>query len=142
MEAIQRLTPDIEEATFGYVEGDAKQIKTVGDAIVQKLLDNNLANLQVCDIDEVGVSNSNRDGVGVDIVDVHELIPKKLKSGWSLFEIAAARCFEMPPGEAGRFETMFNERIVNQSGGFLAPLTKPIRFLTVSSSTPSRDAAP
>ena len=68
------------------------------DQVLEELVENGMAWKQRIRPCQVGVDPSNRDGVGVNVEDVHALGADILYWGWSWSQVASAVCVEEAPG--------------------------------------------
>ena len=84
------LADDSENAGFGLV--------AAVDKVLEELQGAGLAWKQRIRPCQVGVDPSNRDGVGVNVEDVHALGADILYWGWSWSQVASAVCVEEAPG--------------------------------------------
>jgi hypothetical protein len=94
------------------------KIKTVADSICTLLLSRGLAYKEKVRAALVGVHPENRFGMGVEPLDVHELLKSIVLQGWSWLEVVGARAFEVAPSDGDTFD--FNDRLAKSSEGLLA----------------------
>ncbi|CAK0908121.1 unnamed protein product [Prorocentrum cordatum] len=133
-EALKLVAPAINKLASEHLNGDISEIKSAADKICSLLLEHGLAYRQHCDVAHVGVHSDNRGGVGVEVCNVHKVLLRVVRQGWSKVEVAAARCFEMPPGARGAAQWKFNQDLAVAPDGYLAPFSNEgqLRFLTVA----------
>eukprot|EP00959_Pyramimonas_sp_CCMP1952_P064274 1342331-Pyramimonas_sp.AAC.1 len=121
--ALALVAPSINQLVREHLNGDISEIKSAADKICSLLLEHGLAYRQHCDVAHVGVHCDNRGGVGVEVCNVHKVLLRIVRQGWSKVEVAAARCFEMPPGQRGARQWKFNQDLAVASDGYLAPFS-------------------
>ena len=80
----------------------------------------------------VGVHPKNKDGIGVTTEDVHVLLTKIIQAGWSDSQ-PDPFCVEYGPTHASVYMT-FNQKLVDMSGGRLAPVSEAMKYLSIGAS--------
>ncbi|CAK0904006.1 unnamed protein product, partial [Prorocentrum cordatum] len=134
------MMPEMSEQINGIIHahmgGEAKQIRSAAERIVKMLVSSGLAYVNRCQCVNVGTHNQNRDGTGLDVEKVHQLILLICNQGWVWEEVRNAWAFELPPGEEGDEQYRFNVALAESADGYLAPWTDKnmLRFLSVTSS--------
>eukprot|EP00959_Pyramimonas_sp_CCMP1952_P277321 5797838-Pyramimonas_sp.AAC.1 len=138
-EAMKTLGPQIIQmmAPFDNVSESAEvktQKKSAADAICDLLVTNGMAFYEQVDNRHVLVHPQNRDGVGLEGSDVHDLIDFIVSAGFSMGETAGARCIQVNPNNSDQL--IFNDTLVEKSAGMLAPVVREdARVLSVTCST-------
>eukprot|EP00959_Pyramimonas_sp_CCMP1952_P222001 4641382-Pyramimonas_sp.AAC.1 len=106
------MMPEMSEQINGIIHahmgGEAKQIRSAAERIVKMLVSSGLAYVNRCQCVNVGTHNQNRDGTGLDVEKVHQLILLICNQGWVWEEVRNAWAFELPPGEEGDEQYRFN----------------------------------
>ena len=125
---VMQQTDKVLIAGFLQAAESGKLVQSI-DALHGFLLQQNLAWRQTIHCDHVGVHSQNRDGLGCSSSHVHELIKSITSIGYSGGE-ARGICIEIPHGPDGDEIREFNERLVNDAGGRLAPVTS-LRYASV-----------
>ena len=92
------------------------------------MLSHHLAWRQVLTCDLVGVHPANRDGVGCSSTHVHELISNIAAIGYVASELRAV-CLEVPPADTQ--VRAFNDRLVAEAAGKLAPAPDNLRYASI-----------
>ena len=126
------ITPVQEETIKGLL------LKAEGGRLVQSmtelhdyLLSEKLAWRQLLSCTLIGVHPANRDGLGVSAAHVQDLIGAIGAVGFSLEETRSI-CLEIPAGDAGEEVRRFNEKLVADSKGKLAPvLPGSLRYASI-----------
>ena len=126
----------IKNVIVEYKNGNQGQMKAAGDDIIGDLLDNGMAEYHDLVSANIGVHPSNRDGIGLEVGRVHELLDAIASQGWSNYEVTASRCFEVGTDEAFKEQWYFNDRLTTTSDGFLTEFKHPteLKYLSVTSS--------
>ena len=109
---------------------------SVADSCIDKLVAADLAEEYKGPLDSIGCHPENRNKVGVEGVDVHDLVDKISKpgKGWSWSELRSPRAFEKAPGRKGEAQLAFNKKMVELAQGLLAPVSDHMRILSVTCS--------
>ena len=89
------------------------------EALHEYLMSKHLAWRQVLKCDQIAIHPSNRDGLGCSSSHVHELISNIAAIGYVPSEVRAI-CVEIAAGD--RSVHTFNERLISESSGRLAPI--------------------
>ena len=133
-QSLDRLAPYINETIKNFRDGDCEALKAKSHDMVEQLLSNDLAVKEDHDCKEVGVHCDNRDGIGLEVPDVHDLIQRICKAGWDP-RVPTAIAFERPDGPQGKKIMDFNLQLIADSDGYLAPLIDhEVKIFSVSSS--------
>jgi len=129
--AIPQEVADKVQQKLAEARDGTKLVSTV-DAVLKILQAHSLAWRQTILPPHVGVHQMNRDGLGLNSSEVHALIDDVLSVGFARDEVRGV-CFEVQhSNEATR---KFNEKMVAESGGNLAPLdAASIRYASVAGS--------
>ncbi|CAE7536952.1 unnamed protein product [Symbiodinium necroappetens] len=99
------------------------------DGLHEFLVQHGVAWRQVIHCDHVGVHSQNRDGLGCSSAHVHDLLKSICSIGFSQSEVRGI-CVEVPHGPEGDEIRGFNQRLVSDAGGRLAPVTS-LRYASV-----------
>ena len=136
---LERLAPSINSKCAelrSSVNPADVQIKSVVDGMIAQLMECGLAYeewVQSCDA--FGPHNDNRWGAGLDALDVHTLLQKILRTGWSQPQTSGALAFEIAKGKRFDKQWEFQEKVFRRSGGMIARVLKQnLRFLTLACS--------
>lgn len=92
----------------------------------------NLAWKMVIKPSMLGVHPENRDGQGIDISHVQNLVVSVCQMGWNP-SLTSPICIEVPPSDEHSFLS-FNQKLADESLGKLPQPEVPLRFATISSS--------
>ena len=93
--------------------------RSVAEQVVKLLLESGYALKEVIKNHKVTVHWLNRDGTGVDAVEVHGLHSRICADGFAYGELGARWSFEVPSGDTAKIAY---SNLVNASDGLLAPL--------------------
>ena len=93
--------------------------RSVAEQVVKLLLESGYALKEVIKNHKVAVHWLNRDGTGVDAVEVHGLLSRICADGFAHGELGARWSFEVPSGDTAKIAY---SNLVNASDGLLAPL--------------------
>ena len=134
--AIPQEVADKVQQKLAEARDGTKLVSTV-DAVLKILQAHSLAWRQTILPPHVGVHQMNRDGLGLNSSEVHALIDDVLSVGFARDEVRGV-CFEVQhSNEATR---KFNEKMVAESGGNLAPLdAASIRYASEAGSQLNAD---
>ena len=108
------------------------------EALHDFLCSRHLAWRQQMTSEYVGVSEYNRDGIGLSASHVQELASNIASIGFSKAEVKAV-CVEVPPGPKGDHTRAFNKQLVEGAAGKLAPVTG-VRYASIVGSHASQAA--
>ncbi|CAK0802170.1 unnamed protein product, partial [Prorocentrum cordatum] len=132
--SLAKVAPYINETIAKFRDGDCEALKAKSHELIEQLLANDLAVKAVHDCKEVGVHCDNRDGIGIEVPDVHVLIQRICQAGWDP-RVPTAIAFERPDGPQGKKMMDFNLKLIADSDGHLAPLIDhEVKIFSVSSS--------
>eukprot|EP00959_Pyramimonas_sp_CCMP1952_P455366 9471438-Pyramimonas_sp.AAC.1 len=90
---------------------DRAQKKSVADGIVKLLSDHKLMYQATKSPEKAGPHPQNRATQGVDVIDVHDLMLRIIKQGWSDIERRRARAIEVSPGAEGVAQLEFQANL-------------------------------
>lgn len=80
----------------------------------------------------LGVHHLNRDGLGIDVSHMQELLTSVCQMGWDPASVHPI-CVEVPAGDEQAFWT-FNKRLADESMGKLPCPERPLKYATISAS--------
>ena len=124
---LQEMDRAIIQGCLQAAEG-GKLVQSI-DGLHEFLVQHGLAWRQVIHCDHVGVHSQNRDGLGCSSAHVHDLLKSICSIGFSQSEVRGI-CLEVPHGPEGDEIRGFNQRLVSDAGGKLAPVTS-LRYASV-----------
>ncbi|CAK0898042.1 unnamed protein product [Prorocentrum cordatum] len=132
----QLIDPHYDTST-GEVKSDMTQMKSTSDKLCELLLQHSLAYWSTSENEKVWPHPKNRFEMGLDPVDVHELLDFITGCGWSWSEVGKPIAFEsIPQDKPGHQEQLgFIHALVQGSGGMLPSMTPElVKLLSVTSS--------
>ena len=128
-----KLAEMMDNASSGPEATIKERMRSVMEQIIDLLLAVNLAFKEEIDPNLVGVHPDNRHGIGCIPNDVHSLLLLILKQGWVWAEVTSKLvAFQTPPGAIGKKKLSWNEALVRQANGLLAPVSPDTRALTIA----------
>ena len=96
---------------------------------------NNIIEKRVLNTPKLFVHPRNRGGLGINAFNSHKTLKQIRTVGADRRMLLKSVCFEVTPmGDKMKEQLDFNKRLVEEAGGFLAPLTGMEQYLSVSSS--------
>ena len=90
--------------------------RAVAEQVVKLLIDAGYAVVEVVKNHRIAIHPANRDGTGVDPVEVHGLLSRICANGFAFEELGVRWAFEASSSDSARF---FNEALVKASDGLL-----------------------
>ncbi len=134
MKADNRFTAEMIEKINAILESDIGDLAK-WNKIVKIFKASKIAYTRKCKVGEVMVSKYNRDGLGLNAYNVHEVLATVLAIGTDLEHLHKATAFELSGVGALRDEEIkFNENLILNANGLLAELTGDERLCSVASS--------
>ncbi len=108
---------------------------TKWNVILKILWEHHIPYKRIVKLTELMVHPKNRGGLGVNPHDAHEIIAKVKRIGADIEHLRKATAFELSPfPEEQQAQRNFNVKLVERSGGLLAPISGEERLLTVACS--------
>ena len=119
-ERVAAVAPILNKSISDFINGDSPEgVQVFQENLLKLIASAGLSDHRWVSVERVGVHPSNRECTGLLSIDVHELLLRIVRQGWSWKAVDALAC-EVPPTEEGQKWRDYNKALMESSDGLLA----------------------